>query len=293
MERTDTAYAQLIERIAAWARGRPDLRAVLVIGSRARSDYPADPWSDLDVVLVTTDPDVYLAGADWLEALGTVWITFLEPTAVGGQLERRVLFAGGLDVDFSVVPYRDLVMMERQGLPPEVGAVLRRGVRTLLDRDGCALRLEAAARLQAASVPAPTQADFDQLCHDFWYHAVWVAKKLRRGEIWTALMCCDGYMKRRLLTLVEWHARAGRGPHWDTWHAGRFLERWADPRVLQGLRGAFGHYDAGDVRRALVATMDLFRWVAAETAGLLGLKYPAEADARATELVLSLLPGVD
>ena len=289
----DTAYAQLIERIAAWARGRPDLRAVLVLGSRARSDHPADPWSDLDVVLVTTDPDVYLAGVDWLEALGTVWITFLEPTAVGGQLERRVLFAGGLDVDFSIVPYRDVDMMERQGLPPEVAAVFRRGVRILLDRDGFALRLAAAARLQAAAVPGPSQADFDQLCHDFWYHAVWVARKLRRGEIWTALMCCDGYMKRRLLTLVEWHARAGRGPQWDTWHAGRFLERWADPRVLQGLRGAFAHYDAGDVRRALVATMDLFRWAAAETAGLLGLHYPAEADARATQLVLSLLPGVD
>jgi molybdopterin-guanine dinucleotide biosynthesis protein A len=38
-------------RIAVWARGREDVRAVLVVGSYARREMPADRWSDLDVVL--------------------------------------------------------------------------------------------------------------------------------------------------------------------------------------------------------------------------------------------------
>ncbi len=35
--------------VADWARSRDDVRAVVVVGSQARTDAPADRWSDLDV----------------------------------------------------------------------------------------------------------------------------------------------------------------------------------------------------------------------------------------------------
>ena len=44
-----------------------------------------------------------------------------------------------------------------------------------------------------------------------------------------------------------------------TLHDGRFMEHRADPRVLEGLRPAFVHCDQDDIRRALLATMELFR----------------------------------
>jgi len=62
---------------------------------------------------------------------------------------------------------------------------------------------------QPASPPAP--AEFLNAVNDFWYHAVWTAKKLRRGELWIAMSCLDSYMKRRLLQMIEWHARATHG----------------------------------------------------------------------------------
>ncbi len=87
----------------------------------------------------------------------------------------------------------------------------------------------------------------------------------------------------------EWHARATRGWDLDTWHDGRFLERWADSRVPEALRVAFGRYDPDDLGRALVATADLFRWLAMETATSLGYPYPALADSRAMQTVATLL----
>lgn len=291
MATADGAFDALVARIEKWARNREDIRGLLILGSRARRIKPADAWSDLDLLLITTDPDAYLGSSGWLDDLGTVWITFLESTPAGG-IERRVLFAGGLDVDFAVVPAAAAEALVDRGVPPEVAGIVNRGVRVLLDRDGLVSRLVRRCRAAAASLSgpaAPGQADLDQLCHDFWYHAVWVAKKLRRGEVWTALDCCDGYMKRRLLTLLEWQARARRGPGWDTWHQGRFLEQWADPHVVAALRGAFAHYDAADVRRALLVTMQVFRRAAVETAGLLGLEYPEAVDARAAGLVQELL----
>ena len=282
------AYERLIDRFVAWAQTQPDIRAAIVLGSRARTDRPADEWSDLDLLVVTSDPGRLLAQTDWLEQLGRPWLTFLEPTAVGGMTERRVLFEGGLDVDFSPVPAELVRQFQAAGWPPEVAGVVRRGMRFVLDKDGLAASLSAPSGEPPAPQP-PTQERFLNLVNDFWYHAVWIAKKLRRGELWTAKLGCDGYIKRLLLTMIEWHAGAAGGWSVDTWHNGRFLEQWADPRAVDGLRGAFAHYDAADVRRALLATMDLFRWLATEAAGRLGYPYPTSAEEHVTALVRGYL----
>ena len=57
----------------------------------------------------------------------------------------------------------------------------------------------------------------------------------------------------------------------DTWHGGRFLERWADPGALAALELAYAHYDVRDVARALWATIDLWQALEEETARRLGL----------------------
>ena len=92
----------------------------------------------------------------------------------------------------------------------------------------------------------------------------------------------------RLLQMIEWHARAVRGAQ-DTWHNGRFLERWADPRAVAGLGGAMAHYDAGDVRRALQECLQLFSWLAIETGEAIGCAYPREAEERIRELSEQIL----
>ena len=43
---------QLENRVIAWAESQPDIRAIIVVGSRARRDSPADEWSDLDLVII-------------------------------------------------------------------------------------------------------------------------------------------------------------------------------------------------------------------------------------------------
>ena len=250
--------------IADWARARPDVHAAVVVGSRARRETPADRWSDLDVFLVVDDPETYLATSDWVAEFGSPVLTFLEQTAVGGQLERRVLYATGEDVDLPVIP-----LTARDQL--EVAApLLARGYRVLVDKVGLEERLRHVADGYVAPPSLPTQQELTELASDFWYHALWTAKKLRRGEVFTAKGGLDGYLKMRLVTLLEWHARAV-DPSVDTWHSGRFLERWADPGALAALETAYARYDLRDVARALWATLDLWQGLEEETARRLGL----------------------
>jgi len=282
-----TGYDRLIERFVAWADSAENIRAAFVIGSRARSDHPADEWADLDVFLLARDPRPYLAGADWLCKIATPWLTFLERTPEGDAHERRVLFEGGLDVDFLPTSLASFEQMLREGFPSVEADMLRRGVRVLVDKEGLAARL-AAVQLGPPPGAQRTALEFANVVNDFWYHAVWTAKKLRRGELWWAKSCCDGYLKGLLLQMIEWQARAGGT---EVWMRGRFLEEWADPRALAALPGIYAHYGAEDVWRALLATMDLFRWLALETAARLGYAYPSLEDERTTALVRQLFAG--
>ena len=77
---------------------------MLVVGSRARVDHPADEWSDLDVAFTTTSPARYLETIEWLNEIGEVWVAFADPQGV----TRHVLFAGGLDAGIAPLPHTAL-----------------------------------------------------------------------------------------------------------------------------------------------------------------------------------------
>lgn len=276
-----------LARFVQWAEGQSDLRAAILVGSQARRDRPADEWSDLDVVLFTREPELYLESAGWLSELGTPWLTFLEPTAVGVRMERRTLFEPDLDVDFAVFSAADLEHLPEN---PEVQGVLRRGFRVLLDREGVGDRL-ASLPPERRLPELPSAAEFQGVIHDFLYHVVWAAKKRRRGELFTAWDCWVGCLVWRLVRMMRWHALATRGLEHDTWHSGRFVERWADPRAVAALREAAPRYDEAEVGRALPAALELFRWLGEETGARLGFAYPVYAHERAAAVVEALGVG--
>ncbi len=250
--------------IADWARERADVQAAVVVGSQTRTDAPADRWSDLDVLLVVDDAEPYVADQGWVAEFGSPVLTVLERTSLGEECERRVLYETGEDVDLPLIPLSALDRLE------VAAPLLARGYRVLVDKIGLEKRLRQLAADVTQPRP-PTQQELTELASDFWYHALWTAKKLRRGEVFTAKAGLDGYLKARLVTLIEWHARAV-DPSVDTWHGGRFLERWGDPGALAALESAFAHYDLRDVARALWATIDLWEGLERETAGRLGLE---------------------
>jgi len=278
----NTRMELLATAVTDWAEGRDDVKALLLVGSQARSETPADRWSDLDLIFVLDEPVRYTEDPSWVSEFGTPLVSFLEAT-LDGHWERRVLYETGEDVDFVLFPAAAVDRIEESAGAAEL---LARGYRVLVDRIGLEDTL---ARLAASpGVPGtPTQRELTELAGDFWYHALWTAKKLRRGEVFTALECLDGYMMARLVTLLAWHARTV-DPAVDTWHAGRFLERWADPGALAALELAFAQYSVRDVARGLWATVDLWQGLEEETARRLGLELELdhpELRRRITEVV--------
>jgi len=122
----------------------------------------------------------------------------------------------------------------------------------------------------ARLVELPDASALRDLSSDFWSTALWAARGLRRSEVFVAVDAVNGAMKRALVTLMSWHARAEDADA-EVWDGGRSLERWADPGALSALERAYAHYDLRDVARALWETIDLFQGLEEETARPLGL----------------------
>lgn len=282
--------AGLLARIEDWARTDPGVHGLLLLGSRARTEQPADVWSDTDLIVVVDEPAAFLADGAWPARFGAVAITFIEQTG-HGRRERRVLYADGTDLDAVPVALAEV----RDGVSdPGALAILGKGHRVLVDKSGLFDGLPAAIAaaeeaLRREEEWPPGELGFENLVGDFWYHAVWAARKLRRGELWVSVTNVDGYLHRLLLAVLEWRARAGAGAG-DPWVEGRLLERWAEPEVVTALDATFARYEPTEIASALRATMDLFRQVATDLAVRLELPYPARADAAATALVAELLP---
>jgi aminoglycoside 6-adenylyltransferase len=281
----------LEDRLTGWAWRRKDVRAAVVVGSRARADHPADEYADLDVAIMTTAAAKYHRDRRWLSEIADVWAVVPDPSGV----TYHVLFAGGLDAGIAVIPASPVKLAARvvpvlrrfpavsRALPLGAGvrlereiagaaAYTRRGYRVLFDKDGLAKRffsLFPASGLSTA--PRPAEAQFARAVNEFWFVAAWTAKHIWRGEVWRARSTgLEGGMRDAVLKMVEWHAQATSTTPVDTWEGGRFIEEWASPAILSGLRRSFSGYDAAGADAALRSMMELFAALSAEAGQALG-----------------------
>lgn len=268
----------ILDAVIRFAQSCDAVTALILIGSQARTDMKADEFSDTDLILVVQNPDDLIGSDSWLKEIGGHHISFTEPT-VDGQTERRVLFDGAQDVDFVII-HEDAAKSALE--TGEAAHILGRGYRVLVDKRG--FTVPPAVQPPETFAPA-NEAVFRNTVNDLWYHTVWAAKKLLRQELWAAKFCVDGYMKWKLLWMIEQQEHLVRRSGSDTWYAGRFIDRWADPDILRDLRHTFAHYDRADIANALLETMKLFRRLALETAEAAGFDYPTHADEYASKWV--------
>ena len=126
------------------------------------------------------------------------------------------------------------------------------------------------------SSPFMPEDEFLNMINDFYFHNIWAYKKLKRGEIWSAKTCVDSYLKRYLLRMIELYCSKVSGV--DVWHDGRFIDRWADEKILADLKDCFAHYDKDDIKKALIKTHELFACITRELAEIEGYEYPTGAE---------------
>ena len=262
-------YAEIKARILELANVDEGIKAVIAIGSSTRSEVKADEYSDLDLIIAAEDTEKWLYG-DIPERLGDMRISFVEPTLGGGK-ERRVLYKNALDVDMIVFTPEQLIAAAKEGV---AGWVCNRGYTVLYD-SMCIGELLSEHVSHEVSYNGLSEAEYINLVNDFCFHVVWAGKKILRGELWTAKMCIDAYLKNHLLKMLEMYTVSKYAS--DVWHDGRFLDRWADEGIKTALPKCFAHYERADMIASLCETKSLFSRAAREVAEIKGYAYPEVA----------------
>jgi hypothetical protein len=219
-----------------WAERRPDIQAPVLLGSQARRDHLADQWSDLDLALVTDQPDRYLAGTGWLtsSAAPAPLRPARRPGGPGpapGPLrlgDRRRLHRGGglpgsgrrrgrMGPGGAPGPGQGLRRPGRQGRAaryPERGPAPRAG-------PACAPR-PGGLRPPRPRVLVPNRLGGQEA----------PAGRGLGGPV--HLQLPPGQADRRASRRLG----AGEGPGAATWHEGRFMEQWAPPGLANRLHAA-------------------------------------------------------
>lgn len=262
------SYEMLEERIYNWALHNSEIMTIYVVGSRAREDKPFDEYSDLDVVIFAANSDSYFRTDDWLLNIGKVWTSFMFQTA-GGDSEKLILFDQGLQVDFL---FRDASELESLIEKDQIPQGFQRGARILLDKTGRGQRL-LPKKTAVPEIQPISEAAYFQVVNMFGFGCLYVAKQILRDEMWIAYQR-DQDCKQLLLQMIEWHAKAIHGSDYDTWHAGKFVNQWADQGVIADLKQSFGGYDQYKSWDALIVTFELFNRLCYEVANTYGYTYP-------------------
>ena len=242
-----------LSKLVGWAEARSDIACLVMTGSRAQPNATVDSYSDYDLEIFTDDPHRYTASSDWMGEIADVWV-FLAPESSRGCPTRLIIFDDGRKVDFSILPVSALEeAVATQGLTD----LYRQGYLTLVDKHGLAARLPPPSYSPAVR-HIPTEAEFRLTVQEFWFEAWHIPKYLSRGDLWV-VKHRDWTMKQLLLRMLEWRAIAENGTGVDVGQIGLHMKEWTPAQMWDRLCEVFARFDGADSRRALLATVALFR----------------------------------
>lgn len=271
----DSRYKDIVDKIIKYGETSELVKAEVLIGSQSRKFDCADEYSDIDVMLFVSDIDFFINSDEWISSLGKYYISFVEKTVSGG-MERRVIFENAMEADFIFLQADDFSRIN------ELSEIVSRSYKMLLDKDNFTDIISHVAQSDK-SFSIPSESEIQNLISEFFFHVIWASKKVMRGELWAAITCVDGYMKKLLLKMIEYHSHALHGTDYDTWHNGKFIERFAEPWVVKEFQNIYARYSDKDIMKALLNTMNLFQKIAVETMDKWDYEYPVISDKYATE----------
>lgn len=248
--------------MAGWARNHPDVQALVLIGSRQRSQsdeiWKADRESDWDFQIITRRPELF-ADAGWVRELPGVKVRAYAPRVarIGGVPKVNALFEGA-EADFVILPTGTMRLLKvltalgahrrsaklRRGLQ-DLAIVIRPGWKFLHGADAW----EPLYRRVVAEVADARLSDAEarQLANIFACEQVWTLRKIDRGELVAAQRMLHRELAETNFRLLH-ELKLRRGER--SFPEGRRIERIASTSELAGVQISAA-LEAGALRAAV------------------------------------------
>ena len=117
-----------VQKFQDWAPTQSDLIAIALVGSCARGTDSLE--SDIDLVLITRDPQHYLRSIAWAARFGDITSETIED--YGKMTSWRVFYRDGVEVEFGIT------VISWISMPLDAGTrlVLKDGIKILFEKNG-------------------------------------------------------------------------------------------------------------------------------------------------------------
>lgn len=260
---------EMLDLIVNVAKEDPDIRAVLMSGSRANKDCPVDQYQDFDVVYFVKDVQPYWDNMSWIEEKFGKPILVHKPESMelippdgDGNYMYLMLFADGnrIDLQFTTSPYVD------DGEP----------VVLLLDKDGTFPDIQ--VQEDFWYVRKPSLKYFADCCSEFHWCLNNVAKEIARDELSYAMKQLNEYVRDMLVLMLQWYV----GTHYDfkvsAGKEGKYFKKYLPKELYERFRKTYSDADYEHMWEAAFEMLYLFGDVARDVAEKLGFTYDEEEE---------------
>jgi aminoglycoside 6-adenylyltransferase len=278
---------EVIANLIDWANHRPDIRALILTSSRTNPNSPIDEFSDYDVIVAVNDIQPYLDDEKWLEDFGKVLVLYRDPVQTEFDFKRfiRVVqYEDGLKIDFTLCP---VGLLKRTASEPKAPGHLDDGYKVILDKDGLTGGM-AAPTYQVFVPTVPTAAEYHTCVEHFFANAPYVAKYIRRGDLFPLNSMLYIMRDERLRLMLEWRVEIDHNWSLKTGFYGKGLVKYLTPEIIGELEDTFTGSGEDAYWNALFRIIDLFRKVAREVGQRLGYTYPEDLDERVVKYVYKI-----
>ncbi|MDQ0065976.1 AadS family aminoglycoside 6-adenylyltransferase [Chryseobacterium lathyri] len=268
------ARGEKLKQIISWAEDNPDVRAVLLTSSLVNPYAPVDDFSDLDIELVFENMKEYEADKKWIYLFGKP-ISMVEEDETcfdGKHAMKMVLYIDHVKVDFKLYQKSEFIKEVQEESLSEDWDV---GYKVLVDKDNLTKDLKMPT-YQSIMILKPTEKRFQQLMNDFWWDTTYVAKCLKRGDLFYAKFMSEDVIRTDyLVPLIEWYIASGH--EWKnitTNKHGRLFRKYLSAELWTRVEATFSGSNINENWRALYAAADLVHDLGIALAQKLDFEYP-------------------
>jgi len=269
-----------LQQIIDWAKANSDIRAVLLTSSLVNPYAPVDDFSDLDIEIVFEKMKPYESDKSWLELFGAPMSMVEEDETFfdGVHAMKMVLYEDLVKVDFKLYEKSEFIKEIKKDELPEDWDV---GYKVLIDKDELTKNLKDPT-YQSVMIKKPTTERFQQLMNDFWWDTTYVAKCLKREDIFYAKFMSEDVIRTDyLVPLLEWYIASENG--WNnitTNKHGRLFKKYLSPDLWKRIEATFSGSSIEENWNALLAYADLFHEIGTDIARKLETSYPEEHESK-------------
>lgn len=260
---------EIIKLILDIANDDDNIRAVIMTGSRANQDCPADIYQDFDIVYFVRDVKPYWDNTKWVEEKYGKPIVMQRPESMrlippddDGSYVYLMIFPDGNRVDLQITEktYVD------DGEPATV----------LLDKDGVIPKIE--VKREYWYVQKPTQKLFSDCCNEFHWCLNNVAKGIARDELSYAMEQMNHYVRDMLIRMLAWYVGVNRGFAVSVGKNGKYFKKFLPMDLYERFTKTYSDADYNNMWRAAFEMLYLFGDAARDVAGQCMFTYDGEEE---------------